>query len=229
MFTFKDIVSDSMGVTELTPFPLPVARLRVTEHQVSGRDGVLTTTDGSYEGQEISTNVYADVLGDLRKRDRAIKWLSGYGKLVLDSAPDRYFLARVSNLITVSEFIANEAYKFPLYFKCEPFGYLFTGEKKLSITKATSLENEGTVHCLPIITVYGSGNITLQVNNQIVKLTAVDEYITMDSDLQECVKGQLERGDKMEGEFIVLEEGTNNISFTGSVTKIEITPRWRCL
>ena len=30
-------------------------------------------------------------------------------------------------------------------------------------------------------------------------------------------------------EFPVLEPGDNSISWTGTVTKVEIVPRWRCL
>lgn len=218
-----------MGVTNLSDFPVPVAKLRVTEKVVSGRDGVLTISDGSYEGQEINSIVYLNPNGNMRNQDTAIKWLSGSGELVLEQAPDRYFKARVSNLISVSQFIANEAYKFPLYFKCEPFGYLFSGNNKLNVTQPQSVVNAGTVHSLPIITVYGSGNITLTVNKQVVKLTSVDGSLTMDSELQECVKGLEDYGEKMEGDYIVLEEGANAISFTGNVSKIEIIPRWRCL
>ena len=34
------------------------------------------------------------------------------------------------------------------------------------------------------------------------------------------------QNDKMYSDFPVLKEGINNISWTGNVTKLEITPNW---
>ena len=116
---------------------------------------------------------------------------------------------------------------FSVEFSVEPFFYLDSGEIMITGTTAFSLINPGNIYSQPLITVYGSGDITLNINSQFVQLTGVETSITMDSKLALCYRDTLNMGAKMTGEYILMDTGTNNIEWTGSVTKIEITPRWR--
>ena len=56
----------------------------------------------------------------------------------------------------------------------------------------------------------------------------VDESITLDADKQEAYTGDILKNRQMDGEFITLEVGKNTITWTGNLTKIEITnySRW---
>ena len=81
----------------------------------------------------------------------------------------------------------------------------------------------------PILTVYGSGDITLMVGTTIVELEGISGNIVIDSALQEAYKGTTLMNDHMNGEFPVLKPGMNAISWTGTVTKVVIKPNWRFL
>jgi len=61
----------------------------------------------------------------------------------------------------------------------------------------------------------------------VVNLTNVSEYVTINSDLMDCYKDTLLKNNDMNGEFPVLIVGNNTISWTGIVTKVEITPNFR--
>ena len=80
-----------------------------------------------------------------------------------------------------------------------------------------------------ILTVTGSGDITLMVGTTIVELENIFGSIVIDSVLQEAYQGSTLMNDHMNGEFPVLKPGTNAISWTGAVTKVVIRPNWRYL
>ena len=81
----------------------------------------------------------------------------------------------------------------------------------------------------PVITVYGSGDITLMVGTEIISLTAVEGSITIDTPLMEAYSGTTALNERMSGEFPVLRPGATAISWTGEVTKVVISPNWRYL
>ena len=81
----------------------------------------------------------------------------------------------------------------------------------------------------PILTVTGSGNITLMVGMTIVELEGISGSIVIDSVLQEAYQGNTLMNDHMNGEFPVLKPGANAISWTGTVTKVAVRPNWRFL
>lgn len=247
MFVFKDISSDNMGVFETEHFPIPVANQRTQEQVIPGRHGVITTIDDGYEGQEISSEVYAKCEPGTATRDSIIKWLQGSGKLILEGCNDRFFYARVSNLITVSQFLINEVYTFPLYFKCEPFGYLFDGQRHFTLRKEdfsgdaiiANINNIGNIHSQPKITVVGSGDITVTItqlgtNNtstfNLVNLPS-NYTITINSHTMECYNSaNIDCGEFMEGDYPIFFEGMNEVKVEGEgVISVEITPKWRCL
>ena len=115
-----------------------------------------------------------------------------------------------------------------IVFECQP-KKKSVNNSEVTLTSAGTLFNSGSVISNPIIKLYGTGAITLMVNSQTVNLTNVSEYVTIDSDLMDCYKDTALKNTDMLGEFPVLEAGNNNINWTGTVTKIEITPNWRWL
>ena len=86
-----------------------------------------------------------------------------------------------------------------------------------------------SVYSDPVITVTGSGDITLMVGTTIVELTGVSGSIVIDSVLKEAYKGTTLMNDHMNGEFPVLKPGANAISWTGTVTRVIVRPNWRYL
>lgn len=154
-------------------------------------------------------------------------WLKGYGRLRTFLDPGGYFKAHVINKLDYIRHAQTQD-KISVTFKINPpFFYLESGELPITLTAPGTIVNPGTLESEPYIKITGTGNIDLDINGEIISLTGVDEYIIIDSESEYCYKGLTNVGDKMVGEFPKLKVGANNISWTGTVTKIEIIPRWR--
>jgi len=91
------------------------------------------------------------------------------------------------------------------------------------------LNNPGSVYAEPVLTVYGDGDITLMIGQQLVELEGISGSIVIDSVLKEAYKESELQNDRMSGEFPVLRPGGNAISWTGDVSRIVVTPNWRYL
>ena len=123
----------------------------------------------------------------------------------------------------------NPQRSFTVTFRCKPFLYLDSSADVTVTASGTTITNPGAVDSEPLIKVYGSGDITLMVGTQIVELEDVSSQIFLDSEIQEAYKGTTSMNSAMSGEFPKLLPGMNAISWTGNVTSIVITPRWRTL
>lgn len=167
---------------------------------------------------------------DKTKTSAIYKWLTGYGKLRTSKDPRGYFKAHVISGYEVDRFSKNYD-RMMVQFKINPpFFYLNSGDTPLPFTASPAvINNPGTHNAEPLIKVTGSGNINLDINGKIIQLTGVVDHIYLDSESQYVYKGTTNEGQKMVGDFPVLNPGVNNMTWTGTVTEIEIIPRWRDL
>ena len=118
---------------------------------------------------------------------------------------------------------------FAVNFRCYPFFYTNAAADITVTASGTIITNPGSVYSEPILTVTGSGDITLIVGTTIVELENISGSIVIDSVLQEAYQGTTLMNDHMSGDFPVLKPGQNAISWVGSVTKVAIRPNWRYL
>ena len=96
----------------------------------------------------------------------------------------------------------------------------------ITLTQSGSfVTNPGSVHAEPVITVYGTGAITLIVGMTITELESVSGSVTLDTPLMEAYS----EATSMSGDFPVLLPGQNAVSWTGNVTKVVVEPNWRWL
>ena len=196
---------------------------QIEQFEVPYRNGALTIRSDRYDSYKRKMKMMCtdtDAIGGVNE------WLDGHGVLRTDLDNGGFFIAEVVSGLDNGKYLRNID-TFSVEFSVEPFFYLDSGEIMITKTAAFSLINPGNVYAEPLITVYGSGDITLNVNSEFIQLTAVESSITMDSKRKVCYRDTLNMGAKMTGEYILMDKGTNNIAWTGTVTKIEITPRWR--
>lgn len=119
---------------------------------------------------------------------------------------------------------------FPILFNCRPFKYAVDNSLISIGASGSVVNNPGSLESKPIITVYGSGNINLNINNQAVELLGVNNKIIINSELMDCYDDALSNlNHKMNGEFPSLDIGNNHITWTGNVNKVEVHPNWRWL
>ena len=118
---------------------------------------------------------------------------------------------------------------FAVNFRCYPFFYADAASDITVTTSGTIITNPGSVYSEPILTVTGSGDITLMVGTTIVELTDISGNIVIDSALQEAYKGTTLMNDHMSGDFPVLKPGQNAVSWSGNVMRVVVRPNWRTL
>lgn len=141
-----------------------------------------------------------------------------------------YYKARIANQIPFEKVLrGNPHCTFAVNFRCYPFFYADAAADITVTTSGTIITNPGSVYSEPILTVTGSGNITLMVGLTIVELENISGSIVIDSVLQEAYQGTTLMNNHMNGEFPVLKPGANAISWTGTVTKVVVRPNWRYL
>lgn len=223
MLKFNDIDLAEMGVLVIEDFPIPTSQLRVEEQVIPGRDGVITITDGSYEGCEITGRVVIR-LNDNYTLDDIKKALQGWGRLMIPGVEDRYFIAKVNNFIPIDQFIKNEVYEMPLTFQCQPFGYLLSGYEEVNATSGT-ITNIGNVIARPTFTCTKDGSVTITINNRTFK-AAVSEGTIIDCELEEVIDMSSRTLTASEGEFPYLDLGENEVTISGNM---KVQWNWRCL
>lgn len=213
---------EQMGLKIISLPPIQLSTEKIEEKEVEGRDGTLTYKYG-YTGDE--KTVEADYIGN--KPIEVANWLQGSGKVIFGNMEDRYYKARINNVVPLSQVLENYLYNFPIKFKCQPFGYLIEGDYPIEITKSgTVLYNPGTYKSLPLITIYGAGVGILTINSINYTITNINGSITLDSEILEALNNR--GGDFESDTFPELKVGENTIAFSGGITKLVILPRWRC-
>lgn len=226
-FTFKGIDSREMGVI-VTAMPETVrAERRIESITVAGRNGSLHTDEGVYESYDRTMEC---ALIKRAKLDEITAWLVGSGEMTFSTEPDKVYRVTIANKISIAQMM-RVFQKFQVVMDTQPFKYSVNAAgDALELTAPTTIRNSGTVYSEPLITVYGSGDITLTVNEADFPLYGVDESITIDSEMMEVFKEDTNQNGKYGGvEFPRFEVGKNEISWTGNVSKIKIQPRWRWL
>ncbi len=223
MLKFNDIDLAEMGVLVIEDFPIPTSQLRYEEQVIPGRDGVITITDGSYEGCEITGRVVIR-LNDNYTLDDIKRVLQGWGRLMIPGVEDRYFVAKVNNLIPIEQFIKNEVYELPLTFKCQPFGYLLSGYEEVNAASDT-ITNIGNVIARPTFTCTKSGSVTITINDRTFR-ASVSEGTIIDCELEEVIDMANKVLIASEGEFPYLDLGENKVTISGSM---KVQWNWRCL
>ena len=189
----------------------------------------LTSLEGDYiyDDMILTVNCWIENLGSL---DAVAKWLRGSGTVRFANRPAGVYYARVCNQIPFEKILrGNPQRSFTVTFRCKPFLYLDNSPDTTITASGSTITNPGAVDSEPLIKVYGSGDITLMVGTQIVELEDISSQIFLDSEIQEAYKGTTSQNNHMSGEFPKLLPGMNAISWTGNVTSIVISPRWRTL
>jgi len=199
------------------------AEANITKIVIPGRDGFLTVDDGTYQGKIRPCECSLDD-GNI---DDVCAWLTGSSEAIFSNEPDKKYKATIINKIPFAKIIPI-FHTFIIQFECQPHKYSLDCSL-ISLTSPGTIFNLGTANSLPKIKVYGSGAIVLNINSKMINLSNVSEYVVIDSDLIDCYKDTVLKNNDMSGEFPVLIPGLNGISWSGSVTKVEILPNFRYL
>lgn len=207
---------------ELIVRKLPVFQAgeeRVKSFEIPGRDGTLHIADGSAESYTVNCEI---IMLDDERRGEVFAWLRGSGVLITSDDPDHAVRARVVNKINPTR-IAPKVRDFLVVFEVQPYRYEASPET-VTLTASGAINNHGTASCYPLITVTGTGVLTIDSAAYVF----AESGITLNSDIQECYAGAVNKNNKVSGGFPVLTPGVHTITLGAGITSVEIltNARW---
>lgn len=151
-------------------------------------------------------------------------WLKGFGKIIFSNELDKFYKVNIVNQIDFTN-IADRIHEFPLTLEFEPFAYEIA-ETLIELTNESGFEiRNSNTSIYPKIKVFGSGDVSLNINNQSIIIYNIEDYIELDCELELAYKDTENKNQSIYGEYLKLIPGKNEISYTGKVDKIEITYR----
>lgn len=172
---------------------------------------------------------FADREEYLMKKARIDSWLLSEANKYLTYSLDEFVIYKVKqvsidNTTTTSRILRH----FSVTFTCQGLKYMASGLEPLEVNNGATINNFGSYESKPLLKIYGSGNISVSIGGKSFTINNVSSYVSVDSEIKECYKDSTNKGRDMTGDWPVLPVGLNTISWTGNITKVEITPRWRC-
>ena len=206
----------------------------LTFTSVPGRSGDLLIDNKRYQNVTIKYTVAAlEGIHEIPEIAHRVKgWLSsevGYLELTDSYDPNYYRLAAYADAYDLEQELPCLG-KSTIQFNCKPFKYLFEGKHPIKLTESQTIRNPEYFPSKPYIKITGSGDITLTINGKAFVFKNVDGYIEVDSETMNAYKGSTSQNAKMfTPTFPELSKGNNVISWTGTVSGVEIIPRWCCL
>ncbi len=230
-FTWRGASSDSYGVV-VRSLPAPISGAqRNTTVVVPGRHGALHLMGDVRDEILLNIECYLPYeqgvpVADLRA---IIGWLTGSGQLTLSDQPGVFFYGQILEAVNFEPVLPgynDRVFSLPIWVK--PHAYKLIVSDIVVTVSGSSVSNPCTAESEPEITVTGSGDITLVIGSYVVELDAVDGKITLDCGARLAHKDGVLAGSKVDlSEWPVLLPGANVISWTGIVSSVTISPRWR--
>ena len=221
-FIFNNINSNELGIIVKNMPLIPLAEKDIESIKISGKNGNLHIDNGTYN----SINYTIDcVISDISKIDNIKKAFNGTSKLILSKYNDRYFEATIKNQISFDKYL-NALQEFPLQFELQPISYSNELEEIRISSDINNLDIGGNTITNPIILVDGTGTFT--INN--VSVEILESGITIDCELMNCTKNNLNANDKVIlDKFPTLNPTDNVIAIESGINNIELKYRKRWL
>jgi phage-related protein len=217
-----------MGLVVNNYPPIFKPKERTTDIPIPGRAGTLTVLEGNdvYDSYVRACQCYTRPTANLTKIS---EWLKGNGDAVFGNEPTMAYKARIDGQISMDKILPNHPHRsFNIPFVCQPFKYM-ANPSDYVVTSGQSIVNIGSVPSQPWVVIEGSGDISLIIGSNQVDFSSVEGGIIMDCEAMDCYDLAITSliNSKMSGDFPRLAVGPNQISWTGTVTKVTIRPRWR--
>lgn len=226
-----------------TDFELGTGEPNVEQTDIPGVSGTQLDFNNSYKSftQKFSFYAVSKEQSLSQMKAAVTTWLlkePGYGKLVMSSDPDYYYLAAPdpSSVIKWPAYNKNMA-KIEIQFIIKPFKYRFDGQHEIPFgTNAIELNNPEQWDAYPLIHIVGSGTLLLVVNDLQYDLNGVDDEIYLDC-LPERRLAYHDLGENgSRGRIAVFPDHAfpklkpgNNVINVNYATSATIIPRWRTL
>lgn len=202
---------------------IPAPKERIEEYEVSGRNGILTVSEDTYDPLEIpiefnflSKDWYGVYLA-------AKAWLSGCKELVMGDNAGCFYKIYYVTIDDVSRPSAKKG-SFTANFVCDPFTYFQSGKQ---IVPFGDLYNQYYT-AAPTYYIEGEGLCTITVNGNTFSVN-VGQNATIDTDRQITYRqDNTIMNSDVTGDYedLYLVPGQNTLSVTDGFT-VTVQPNWR--
>lgn len=225
---------EDLGAAVMSKTPYNAPAPDITRQAISGRSGDLIIDNGRYKNVNVGYTcaiVTTENFSRAARRIRAALLSRGNAyKLLADSYDADYFrMGTIESEVNISQNGINDGV-LSVTFTCKPWRYSYAGQNTITLTAASTLTNFEKFPSLPYIKIYGSGTVTLYVNGKAFPISNVDEYVEIDSETLNTHKGTENKNATASSiEYPSFNPGENTVSWTGNVSSVYITPRWRTL
>lgn len=211
--------------------PISKPKIRAEAEEIDGRDGDIITTlgYGAYD-KEFPIGLYNDF--DI---DQIIAYFNSSGTATFSNEPDKYYNYQILEQIDFERLLRFRTATVKMHI--QPFKYsLADNSITTNITTQTqiTIRNSGNIYSKPTINIQGSGTINLYLNG--VQLFVIDlsteNAITIDvanmNAYNPTTNAFMNRQVVGNYDNFKLSVGKNIISWTGSITQINIKnySRW---
>lgn len=224
-FIYKGISSVDMGISVKTmpTYIKPSKRSEIIE--VDGKDGAIIIENG-YQPYILKATI---TLLDIDKLDNIIAWLDGSGTLRVSDDINKYRNVKVLNGIDYKRLYEFKEANVEFYVY-DPFRYIYNEVSKTLTTFPSTIKNDGTVESKPLLTIVGSGTVSITINGTSFSYSFPSgESLTLDCENMDASYDNMLRNQYMTGNFPSLSVGLNSVSVTGTITSIKFENHSRYL
>ena len=236
-FIFNNVLSSELNSLIQERPNIPSAKRKVTRKEIPGVSGDYIFDEKAWENVSFELAFFAkgkneEEVNYLRDLISATFNVGNYVDMIIYS--DEHHIYEV---IIDQEPEFEQDGRFPLIlpykisFSAKPFKKMlyddiYQGTSSLTIINRTSFTSK------PEITMYGNGDMNLQVNGLVYTFKEIDEHVNIDSVTENAYKqiGSqiLNRNHRMfTMDFPMFNVGANSIQVTGGATGFRVNPNWR--
>lgn len=227
-FTLNSAVSSaSLGLRLSAPVDVPVSVRKADDIEVAGRAGTLTRFTG-WEDTEFDLELAVSTSDGFELYRKAAYQLTHAQSIAFTGEPGVY---RKVKHCEVSE-LRRELSGWGLFtarVTCQPFTYMYEGLKPVTLTSSGTITNPGLLDADPIITLTGTGTLSLTVNGAVHQVNSPAGSVTLDSARLVAHVGGRVQTDALIGPFPVFKPGINRIMLGTGISKLVFVPNWRNL
>jgi phage-related protein len=225
-FTLNHTLSSrALGLRLAAPVDIPVASRVVDDIEVAGRAGTLTRL-GGWNDTTLTLQLAVPIGDGLDAYRRAAAALMDATTISLSGEPGLFRRVKHTTVGPLTRELASWG-MFEAELVCQPFTYLDTGLTPVTLTGSGTVTNPGLIEAAPVITIHGTGQLTLTVNGAQYRINSPAGQVTLDADrLVAHVAGYVQT-DALTGGFPTLKPGVNHLALGTGITKAVIVPNWR--
>lgn len=202
---------------------------RVTFTTVPGHSGTLTTLEGNdvYDDFILSVECF---ITDLSNLSAIGNWLRGGGKVTFANRQGGFYQARIVNQIAFEQVLRGNPHRtFAVNFRCQPFFYLAGVSDLTLIASHQIVNNLGNVFAEPVLQITMNGNAAFTVGGTYFELTDIYGTVTVDTPRMETFMNYTSYNSRVWGDYPRLLPGNNLVTWSGSVSRVVLTPNWRMI